>query len=68
MGWKLLGTHVPGHIVAGTYYRNKKKYFWDVVNAENTVVLELNNFNYDEIHVEVQNPEEVARLVTEQMK
>lgn len=66
-GWRIPGTHVPGLIVAGTYYRNKKKYFWDVVNAQNTVVLEVNNFKYDEIHVEVQDPAETVKLVTEQM-
>jgi len=68
MGWKLLGTHVPGFIVAGTYYGSGKKYFWDVVNAENTIVIELNNYNYDEIHVEVQNPGKTVRLVEDQIK
>ena len=68
MGWRIPGTHLPGIIVAGTYYRNKKKSFWDVVNTENTIVLELNNFRYNEIHVEVENPAETIRLVQEQMK
>jgi len=67
-GWKLIGAHVPGLIVAGTYYRNKKKYFWDVVKTQNTVVLELTDYEYDEIHVEVENPKKTIALINEQMK
>ena len=68
VGWRFLGTHMPGFIVAGTYYHNKKKKIWDVVNAENTVIMELNNYKFHEIRVEVQSPEETVRLVEDQIK
>lgn len=29
-GWRLPGTHIPGLITAGTYYRSGQKEFWDV--------------------------------------
>jgi len=62
-GWRMPGMHIPGFIVAGTYYYRKKKYFWDVVNVKNTIVLELKNFKYDELHIEVEDPQAAIQLI-----
>jgi hypothetical protein len=56
IGWRMAGTYLPGVIIAGTYYRGKKKRFYDVCNAERTIVVELEQERYHELIVEVQNP------------
>jgi hypothetical protein len=65
-GWKgvrMPGTHLPGVIVAGTFYRGKKRSFWDVSRSERAIVVELADERYDELVIEVDNPSaEVERL------
>jgi hypothetical protein len=63
-GIRAPGTHVPGVIVAGTYYhRGLKKTFWDVVDPERAIVVELDGERYERLIVEVEDPSaEVARL------
>ena len=62
-GFKAPGTHVPGVIVAGTFYQDGKRIFWDVRDPERTIVVELVDDRYDELIVEVEDPAaEVARL------
>ncbi|MDB5731095.1 MAG: hypothetical protein JWQ03_990 [Variovorax sp.] len=62
-GFRLPGTHVPGVIIAGTFYRDGKRIFWDVHRAERAVVVELANERYDALIVEVADPQvAVARL------
>lgn len=56
-GWRLPGTHVPGLIVAGSYYQQGRWTFFDVVRSQNTVVVELRGANYDRLVVEVADPE-----------
>ena len=62
-GLRFPGTHIPGLIVAGTYYRRGKKSFWDVVKGEGTIVVQVEDGPYAEVLVEVANPEEVVKLV-----
>lgn len=62
-GWRMPGTHVPGIIIAGTYYRDGQKRFWDVTDPRRTIVVDLVNEDYDRLIVDVENPQEtVARL------
>ena len=62
-GIKAPGTHLPGVIVAGTFYQDGKRIFWDVKDPERTIVVELADDRYDELIVEVEDPAaEVARL------
>jgi hypothetical protein len=63
-GIRLPGTNLPGVITAGTFYQHGKRVFWDVHNPENTVVIELRDERYDELIVEVANPQ----LTVEQVK
>ena len=64
--WKGLrapGTHVPGVIIAGTFYPEGKRVFWDVKDPEKTIVINLADERYDELIVEVADPaEEVQRI------
>ena len=63
-GIRMPGTNLPGVLTAGTFYQHGKRVFWDVHNPENTVVIELHDERYDELIVEVANPE----LAVEQIK
>jgi hypothetical protein len=63
-GIRLPGTNIPGVLTAGTFYQHGKRVFWDVHNPDNTVVIELRDERYDELIVEVANPQ----LTVEQVK
>jgi hypothetical protein len=68
-GIRMPGTHLPGVIVAGTFYQDGKRVFWDVHYPENTIVIELHDERYDELIVEVENPQmavETIRTATKQ--
>ena len=64
-GLRFPGTHIPGLIVAGTYYRRGKKSFWDVVKGEGAIVVDVEDGPYDEVVVQVASPEEVVKLIEE---
>ena len=55
-GWRVPGTHIPGVIVAGTYYQGGKRIFWDVVRPADAVVVELIDEPYDQLIIEVVDP------------
>lgn len=57
------GTNVPGVITAGTFYQDGKRIFWDVHRPENTVVIELKDERYNELIVEVADPEDAVKIV-----
>ncbi len=57
------GTSVPGVITAGTFYQDGKRVFWDVHHPENTIVIELHDERYDELIVEVANPEIAVQTI-----
>ncbi len=55
-GWRLPGTHVPRIIVAGTFYRDGRRTFWDVVRPQGAIVVDLADGYYDQLIVEVRDP------------
>ncbi len=55
-GFYVPGTHIPGIIAAGTFYRDGKRIFWDVKQPANTIVIELDDERYDQLIVEVEHP------------
>ena len=59
-GWRVPGTHLPGVIVAGTYYQDGRRTFWDVTRPEKAIVVELVNEPYDELIVDVPDPREAV--------
>ena len=62
-GLRMPGTHIPGVIVAGTFYQDGKRVFWDVHRAQNAIVIELDDERYDQLIVEVADPDAtVARI------
>lgn len=62
-GMRMPGTNVPGVITAGTFYQDGKRVFWDVHHAEKTIVIELHDERYNQLIVEVDDPEAAVRLI-----
>ena len=62
-GLRMPGTNLPGVITAGTFYQDGKRIFWDVHSPENTVVIELKDERYNELIVEVADPEGAVKIV-----
>jgi hypothetical protein len=57
------GTHIPGIITAGTFYRDDKKIFWDVHDPQRTIIIDLVRQRYDQLIVEVLDPAAAVHLV-----
>lgn len=64
-GWKAPGTYVPGLITAGTFHLEGRRIFWDVCNADNVVVVDLDDENYSQLVIEVADPDATVALLTE---
>jgi hypothetical protein len=62
-GIRMPGTQIPGLLTAGTFYQHGKRIFWDVHNPDNTVVIDLHDERYNELIVEVADPDAAVRLV-----
>ncbi len=62
-GLRVPGTNVPGVITAGTFYQDGKRVFWDVHHPDNTVVIELHDERYNELIVEVADPNQTVQMV-----
>ncbi|MGA3125524.1 MAG: hypothetical protein ABSD13_02335 [Candidatus Korobacteraceae bacterium] len=62
-GIRMPGTSIPGVMTAGTFYEYGKRIFWDVHNPDNTVVIDLLDERYNELIVEVAEPEAAVALV-----
>ena len=57
------GTRIPWIITAGTYIGKGKKEFWDKVYKKKSIEIELENEQYTKIVVNVENPEEIIKLL-----
>jgi len=62
-GIRMPGTYVPGVITAGTFYQDGKRVFWDVHDPEKAVVIDLHDERYNELVVQVADPESAVRLI-----
>lgn len=62
-GIRLPGTNLPGVITAGTFYQHGKRVFWDVHHPENTIVIALHDERYNELIVEVADPEAAVEQI-----
>ena len=63
-GWRLPGTHLPGVVVAGSYYEDGAWTFWDVRGTgDRAIEVDLEGERYRRLLVDVSDPDaEVARL------
>jgi len=66
-GFRAPGTHLPGIIIAGTFYQHGKRIFWDVKDPKKTIVIELRDDRYDELIVEVADPPAVVEKIQKAM-
>ena len=62
-GIRMPGTNVPGVITAGTFYQDGKRVFWDVHRPEKTIVIDLHDERYNELVVEVDDPEQAVKII-----
>jgi hypothetical protein len=62
-GIRAPGTHLPGVIVAGTYYSQGEHLFYDVHDFTRAIVIELKDEWYTRLVVEVEEPDEVLHLL-----
>ncbi len=64
-GLKLMGTGVPELFRAGTFLQKDGIVFWDVRNAENAIVVELEHEHFKKLVIEVANPQmEVQKIAS----
>lgn len=62
-GLRMPGTNVPGVITAGTFYQHGQRVFWDVHHPENTIVIDLHDEQYNELIIEVADPQAAISLI-----
>lgn len=62
-GLKMAGTNIPGVLTAGTFYTDGNRVFWDVHHPDKTIVIDLNHEKYQQLIVEVEDPQTVIQLV-----
>ena len=60
---RMPGTTVPGVITAGTFYQDGKRVFWDVHHPEKTIVIDLRDERFNQLVVEVADPQAAVRLI-----
>lgn len=62
-GWRIVGTTLPGFLKAGVFQQDGKRMFWDVRDPERAIAIELEGGDFDELVVEVADPDAaLARL------
>ena len=62
-GIRMQGTNVPGVITAGTFSQDGRRVFWDVHHPEKTIVIDLHDERYNELVVEVADPDAAVKLI-----
>ncbi len=63
-GFRAPGTSVPFLITAGTFHLEGDKIFWDVMNKEKSIVVELRDEKYKRLIIEVEDPAKAIELLS----
>lgn len=63
-GWRLLGAELPGVVAAGRFVKDGERAFWDVVDPDKAVVIELRGERYARLVLEVEEPDETVDSVS----
>ncbi|HEX5233998.1 MAG TPA: hypothetical protein VFW25_01570 [Silvibacterium sp.] len=63
-GVRMPGTQIPGVITAGTFYQHGSRVFWDVHHPEKTIVIDLRDERYQQLIVEVADPEAAVEMLS----
>jgi hypothetical protein len=65
-GWlKLVGTHVPGVVRAGTFHSNGRRVFWDVRDRDRAIAIELRDERYARLVIQVLDPDATLEAILE---
>jgi hypothetical protein len=67
IGLLRFGTHLPGVIKAGTFFARGKRFFWDVHHRDRAISIRLRDERYDEVVVEVADPEGTVRQLEDRI-
>jgi hypothetical protein len=67
-GVKLGGSDLPGVITAGTFYRKGRIVFYDTHKPENTIVVDLDHETYDQLILQVRNPETAVETIMDAVR
>ncbi len=62
-GVRLSGSDLPGVITAGTFYRKGRVVFYDTHKPEQTIVVDLDHEDYDQLIIQVRDPAEAVRVI-----
>jgi hypothetical protein len=62
-GIRVPGTHVPGVIVAGSFYTEGERVFWDVHGGDKAIVIELGDEKYARLVIEVDDPQGTVDMI-----
>lgn len=55
-GLRAPGANIPGVVIAGTFYREGGRTFWDVHDPERVIVLELDHEHFAQVVLGVEDP------------
>lgn len=66
-GTRALGSYIPYLLKAGTFYNDADSsvVFMDIVNVDNTIIIELKDETYKKMIIEVANPAEAIKILSE---
>ena len=62
-GLRAPGTYIPRLLTAGTFYADKKRWFWDVCDPNHALIIELEGEKYQILVVEVEKPSQVVAQI-----
>lgn len=62
-GIRAPGTQVPGVVVAGSFYAEDERVFWDVHDAGKAIVIELGDDRYARLVIEVDDPRGTVDMI-----
>jgi hypothetical protein len=62
-GWVNIGTFMPRVILAGSFLVRGRWHFYDVTDWNKTVVVELQNERFEQLSVQVADPDAVVQLL-----
>jgi hypothetical protein len=62
-GLRMPGTALPGLVKAGTFHQDGRKIFFDVHDPDKTVIVDLEDDRFDELVLEVDDPDAVMTAV-----
>jgi hypothetical protein len=67
-GVRAPGTHLPGVLKAGTFHQNGRRVFFDVRDPDNTVIVDLRDEHFDQLVLEVDDPDAVVNAVESSLR